>query len=59
MMRKHRFILTACLVVFSMSAVSCIKDRIPGHGSSHGKPTEENGFNVGFGYVGGFASDNL
>ena len=58
MMRKHRFILTACLVVFSMSAVSCIKDRIPGHGSSHGKPTEENGFNVGFGYVGGFASDN-
>ena len=55
MMRKHRFILMACLVVFSMSAVSCIKDRIPHHA---GKPTEENGFDVGFGYVGGFASDN-
>ena len=61
-MRKHRFILAACLVVFSMTAVSCIKDRIPGPGSgpgsSPGKPTEENGFNVGFGYVGGYVSDN-
>lgn len=56
MMRKQRLCLSACLVLLTMAAVSCDKGNDPGRVS--GKPSEENGFNAGFGYVGGFTSDN-
>lgn len=54
MFRKHILYLSACIVVFMMGATSCDKEDDP----VPGKPTAENGFNGGFGYVGGFISEN-
>lgn len=40
--------------LLALTLVSCDKEKSP----TPVKPTEENGFNGGFGYVGGFTSDN-
>ena len=55
MKRKQRFCLAACIALL-MAALSCNKEN--NDTPAHGKPSQENGFNVGFGYVGGYASEN-
>ncbi len=51
MFRKHILFLSACIVMLMTGATSCRKEKTP-------EPNEENGFNGGFGYVGGFVSEN-
>ena len=55
MKRKQRFCLAACIALL-MAALSCNKEN--NDTPAPGKPSQENGFNVGFGYVGGYASEN-
>lgn len=54
MHRKHILFLSACFVVFMTAVTSCRKEKNPGGVT----PSIENGFNGGFGYVGGFISEN-
>lgn len=54
MFRKHILYLSACIVMLMMGATSCDKEEDP----VPGKPTAENGFDGGYGYVGGFISEN-
>lgn len=53
MVTRHLPFLGVCLMLAIMAAVSCKKE-----GAGAGQPTEENHFNVGFGYVGGYTSRN-
>ena len=52
MKSKHTVFLFLCIVL-ALSAVSCTKN------TDTSKPSEENGFNGGFGYVGGYSSHNV
>ena len=52
-MTGKRFALLSLCTVLVLAAGSCKKDKAPG------TPTEENGFNLGFGYVGGYSSRNV
>lgn len=49
---KHPVIMSLCTVLL-LAAVSCVKDK------TTETPSEENGFNLGFGYVGGYSSCNV
>ena len=53
MISKHTAFWSLCIVL-ALAAVSCTKNN-----KTPETPNEENGFNGGFGYVGGYSSHNV